>query len=112
MSYELDWQGTARKKDVNDGVLSGLLTAVNLVQSSAKLLCTVDTGNLRSSISKDVDSDTLKAYVSTNVYYGLYVEFGLKSNPNYPVQPFMRPALYDNQSRIKSIMVKAVSSKL
>lgn len=48
-------------------------------------------------------------------FYGLFVEFGLtKTNPprrhksgkstgDMPAQPFMRPALYDNKSRIRKL---------
>ena len=42
----------------------------------AKLLCPVDTGNLRNSISHRVDLDELAAYIGTNSEYGPYVELG------------------------------------
>ena len=42
----------------------------------AKDLCPVDTGNLRNSITHQVDEAEPAAYVGTNSEYGVYVEMG------------------------------------
>ena len=42
----------------------------------AKDLCTVDTGNLRNSISHKVDPGEPAAYIGTNAEHGGYVELG------------------------------------
>ena len=62
------------------------------VQGDAQALAPVDTGNLRSSISRDVtrDADGITAEVGPTASYGAYVEFGTSRNPP---QPYLRPAL-------------------
>lgn len=64
----------------------------------AKMLCPVDTGNLRNSITHDTDDKT--AYIGTNVYYAPYVEMGTsKTDP----QPFLQPAVQDHESEYQAI---------
>ena len=60
------------------------------VQTDAKLLCPVDTGNLRRSISYFVYTIKLSAIVGTNVEYALFVEEGTKY---WKGKPFLHPAL-------------------
>jgi HK97 gp10 family phage protein len=67
-------------------------TAIS-VERTAKRLCPVDTGRLRSSISHGLEKSPLgglSAVVGTNVNYALPVEFGTRFTPP---QPFLRPAL-------------------
>jgi len=99
------WNGDKKKKDINSGTIVALIRSMNLVDASAKLKAPVDTGNLRSSISKTLLRNSLDAVVSTNAKYAPYVEFGLRKNPNYPKQPFMRPALNENIDNIKKIFI-------
>lgn len=42
----------------------------------AKLLCPVDTSNLRNSITHQVQPSELACYIGTNSEYGVYVELG------------------------------------
>lgn len=105
---ELKWYGESQKKDTNKGVIVALTRSINLVQSTAKTLTPVDTGNLRDSIVKRVDPKTLTASTGTNTEYAPYVEFGLRTNPIYPVQPYLRPGLKDNKNKIKNIFIKEV----
>jgi HK97 gp10 family phage protein len=62
------------------------------VESAAKRLAPVDTGRLRSSISRELgeDTDGLVARVGTNVDYAPHVEFG---TIRMRAQPYLRPAL-------------------
>ena len=103
---KLDWYGESQKKSTNKGVIVALTRSINLVQSSAKTIVPVDKGVLRDSIVKQVDPVSLSATAGTNMEYAPYVEFGLKSNPNYPIQPYLRPALKDNKANIKKICIK------
>lgn len=62
------------------------------VETAAKRLAPVDTGRLRSSISRELGRDGrgLFAQIGTIVDYGPYVEFGTsRMRP----QPYLRPAL-------------------
>jgi len=106
---ELKWYGDKKKKDINEGTIKALLRSSDLVRSVAILLTPVDTGNLRGSIVKAVDDNRLEATISTNVEYAPSVEFGMRSRPNYPKQPFMRPALNDNIDKIKKIFISEES---
>ena len=63
------------------------------VERAAKRLCPVDTGRLRSSITRgevERDGDSLSVDIGTNVEYAPYVEFGTSRRR---AQPFLRPAL-------------------
>ena len=102
---ELTWFGDKKKRDINSGTIVALLRSQNLVRSAAINLVPVDTGNLRGSIVSSLDQSKLISTVSTNSEYARYVEFGLRSNKNYPKQPFMRPALNDNIDKIEKIFI-------
>ena len=52
MPSTLKWYGDEKKEAQKNGAIRALVKSTNLVQSSAKLLVRVDTGNLRSSIIK------------------------------------------------------------
>lgn len=69
-----------------------LATKAALVETAAKRLCPVDTGNLRSSITHvlGVDGQGLYADIGTNVEYAPFVEFGTRY---MAAQPFLVPAL-------------------
>lgn len=108
-------------------VLDKLEVAGQFVEDSASLLCPVDTGNLRGSITHKVDEIDLSVRIGTNVEYAPYIEFGTGENAengqgrkggwfyfdekgvrhftfgNKP-QPFLRPALLNNKSVIMRIM--------
>jgi hypothetical protein len=76
-----------------DGPLAELLVGIAVrVESKAKMLCPVDTGRLRSSISHTVGRDDrgLWATVGTNVDYAMAVEYGTFRQR---AQPYLRPAL-------------------
>lgn len=58
------------------------------IEARAKVLCPVDTGNLRNSITGVMNSDTSGA-VYTVVEYSIYVEYGTY---RMSAQPYMTPA--------------------
>lgn len=53
----------------------------------------VDTAYLRNSIDFDQDGHQSVIYASAD--YAPHVELGT-DNPNYPIQPFLRPAVFNN----------------
>lgn len=76
------------------------LEAVGLqAEGYAKLLCPVDTGRLRNSISHAVQGDTV--YIGTNVEYGPYVEYGTR---NQRPQPYLTPAATQHTEEYKRII--------
>lgn len=82
------------------------------VESEAKLRVPVRTGNLRRSITHEVENgeNVSKAYIGTNVEYAPYVEFGVASK-NIKPQPYLRPAIEENKDKIKEIIEKGMNAK-
>lgn len=91
----------------------------------AKLLCPVDTGNLRNSITHQVQPTELACYIGTNSEYGAYVELG--TGKYYPggrptpwvyqdaqgnwhlthgqrAQPYLKPAVADHAAQYREII--------
>ncbi len=100
VNITIDWFGTQKKKDMTDGMIVFLTKGINLVDGTAKNLVPVDKGILRGSLTKEVNPSNLTATESTIIEYAPYVEFGLRNNPNYPKQPYLRPALYNNIAKL------------
>ena len=108
--------------------------AVTLVHGQAKALAPVDTGNLAGSISMEINKkeNDLEGRVYTNIQYAPYVEFGtgVKGNGSYPydvnglkltyheswggmvAQPYMYPALKENEKYIKELFKDGVKDNL
>lgn len=73
------------------------------IQNQSKINAPVDTGVLRNSILLNVIDDR-NIDIDVFVPYASYVEFGT-SNPNYPMQPYLRPAIDEIKTkRLKSIV--------
>jgi HK97 gp10 family phage protein len=64
------------KKNVREAAAVALEEIGMLAERYAKMLCPVDTGNLRNSITHTVDEGNLVAYLGTPVEYATYVEYG------------------------------------
>lgn len=120
--------------DYSDEVLDAMQDAVARAlerigmqaEGYAKDLTPVDTGNLRNSITYDIDKDERKVYIGTNVEYAPYVELGTgkyaaeggrptpwiykDENGNYhwtagnPAQPFLKPAVADHAQTYRNII--------
>ena len=60
------------------------------VESVAKTVAPVDTGNLRNSIGTDITGGGLSAEIGPTAHYGVYVEFGTR---RMAPQPYMGPGL-------------------
>ena len=103
----------------------GLQKACLLVQADAKRNCPVDTGQLRNSITHQIDKAAEEGWVGTNVEYAPYVEIGtglyssqgdgrkdvpwtyysqrdgqFHQTSGQKPQPFLYPALDDNRDKI------------
>ncbi len=116
---------------IKQRVVDKLTLAGEMVASSAIEKSPVDLGNLRGSITAEVDESQLSVKIGTPVEYAPYVEFGTgefaeggegrKGGWFYDYQggkgekgarftlgmkpyPFLRPALLDNKEKIKGVM--------
>ena len=116
---------TLQKEDY----LDTLEKACFLVENSAKIKAPVDTGQLRASITHEIDG--LTGIIGTNVEYAPYVEYGTgiwavdgngRKTPwtyqradgkwvttagNKP-QPFLTPSLLDNEKEIVELFQDAI----
>lgn len=88
-------------EDIKSALLRGMETCGLVAEGYAKKLAPVDTGNLRNSITHDVDDGEPSAYIGTNVEYAPYQELGtihMKS------QPFLKPAVADHANEYRKII--------
>jgi HK97 gp10 family phage protein len=89
-------------KELQQKQLAFVTAAAELVQSNAKALTPVDTGNLRSSIQREsyVEDGVAIGEVGPTANYSLYVELGSirKNGRRVAAQPYMQPG-YDKASR-------------
>lgn len=85
-----------------DRAIERALETIGLVaEGYAKLLCPVDTGRLRNSISHAVDEDEKTVYIGTNVEYAPYVEMGTSKTK---AQPYLKPAATNHNDEYKAII--------
>ena len=114
----MEWYGDKVIASVENAKRGGLTAAALIVEGDATLRAPVGKypagsgrvgGNLRSSITHRVVSDE-EAHVGTNVEYAARIEFGfsgidsLGRKYNQPAQPYLRPALDNNKSRIEKMI--------
>lgn len=113
------------KAEFEAAVLRALEKCGLVAEGYAKKLCPVDTGNLRNSITHQVDESGAAAYIGTNSEYAPYVELGTgKYYPGgrptpwvyqdekgdwhwtvgNPAKPFIKPAVADHKRKYKSII--------
>lgn len=94
---------------VIDGIDSAIGVALEeiglLAESYAARKCPVDTGNLRGSITHEVDAGDSAVYIGTNVEYAPYVELGTSRQK---AQPFLRPAASGHGAQYRQVLEKAL----
>lgn len=73
-----------------------------VAEGYAKILCPVDTGRLRNSITHGMVDDHTVA-IGTNVEYGPHVELG---TVRQKAQPYLRPAAGNHKSEYRAILKK------
>jgi HK97 gp10 family phage protein len=107
----------------NINAVEATLPAAKLLRDEAKRIVPVDTGALRSTIMADelppeekgsfvaAGGDCVGFLHTDHVGYAMFVEFGT-SNPNYPIQPYMRPAIDGMQRAMAQSMASEVNKQL
>lgn len=88
-------------KNATDQQIGAALEAIGLkVEGYAKLICPVDTGRLRNSITHVVKTNEKTVYIGTNVKYAAAVECGTsRQRP----QPYLKPAATQHTDEYKTI---------
>lgn len=88
------------KENLADKIPVALEAVGQQAEGYAKLLCPVDTGNLRNSITHRQEGNDTEV-IGTNVEYAPYVELGTR---NMKAQPYLRPAAADHTPEYVEIM--------
>ena len=97
---------TGQVVDGIDSAISAALEKIGLLaEKYAAKKCPVDTGNLRGSITYEVDADGNAVYIGTNVEYAPYVELGTSRQK---AQPFLRPAASEHSAQYRRVLKKAL----
>lgn len=96
-------------EQVVDGIDSAICVALEkiglLAENYAAKKCPVDTGNLRGSITYEVDAADNAVYIGTNVEYAPYVELGTS---HQKAQPFLRPAASEHGAQYRQVLKNAL----
>ena len=90
------------KSEINKALEQALEEIGLTAEGYAKLICPVDTGRLRNSITHEVDADENVVYIGTNVEYAAPVELGVP--PKRRAQPYLRPAAENHADEYKRII--------
>lgn len=106
---------------ITPAVRESVEQACQMIESSAKSYCPVDTGALRDSITSNVEEleKTIRGEVAPHMHYAAYVEYGTgirgagspeagpgPYNMNWPgmvPQPYMRPAFDEHREKIDEV---------
>ena len=86
--------------DIKSALLRWLETCGLVAEGYAKKLAPVDTGNLRNSITHEVDDGEPAVYIGTNVEYAPYQGLG---TIYMEAQPFLKPAVADHANEYRKI---------
>ena len=107
MSIEIHDNSKEVSDNIKEALLRGLETCGLVAEGYAKKLAPVDTGNLRNSITHDVDDGEPAAYIGTNVEYAPYVCLG---TIHMKAQPFLKPAVADHANTYRKIIEKELKN--
>lgn len=98
---------TSHASEVKAAVNAAMYRAAEIIggmaESYAKGLAPVDTGNLRNSITHEVDDGGRAVVIGTNVKYAPYQELGAP-NAHVPAHPFLRPAIENHLMEYKAVL--------
>jgi len=101
------WYGAKVISKINKANKQIINKACLMVERDAKILCPVDTGRLRSSITHEIEGTTGR--VGSNVEYARAVEMGSEDPEfNRAPQPYLRPALHKNEKAIRQMFKKII----
>lgn len=107
MMAKVEWYGDRFLEEIKKRLMQGLDKAAEYTVGEAKLRAPVDTGTLRKSIDWGEGQTELDRIVGTPVEYGLYQEVGyLAGGKTFVQNPYLLPALLDNQNDIAAIVLK------
>lgn len=105
MSSNVTIQVTDNSRQVVEELQAACLRALEKCglagEGYAKLLCPVDTDNLRTNITHRVDEAETAAYIGSPTSYAAFVELGTYK---MAAQPYMKPAVADHVAEYEAII--------
>ena len=105
---EIRENNAAQVEEAIDQAIAKALTMIGQqAEGYAKLICPVDTGRLRNSITNAIDTEANAVYIGTNVEYGPYVELG--TSRRHP-HPYLKPAAADHTDEYRAILKGCLES--
>ena len=107
MAVEIHDNSKEISEDIKSPLLRGLEKCGLTAERFAKKLAPYDTGNLRNSITHEVDDGEPAAYIGTNVEYAPYVCLG---TIHMNAQPFLKPAVADHANTYRKIIEKELKN--
>jgi len=87
--------------------------AMNIINKQVELV-PVATSDTQKSIGPDIQSASgteVIDHIGPQTDYAPYIELGVPSRPNYPIQPFVRPSVYGNEGNIERVAQAAFRAK-
>ena len=129
VDIELTDNSNLAREELEAACIRALEKCGLVAEGYAKRLCPVDTGNLRNSITHQVQTSELACYIGTNSEYVAYVELG--TGIYYPggrqtpwvyqdahgrwhlthgqrAQPYLKPAVADHATQYKGFIEQEV----
>jgi len=101
------WYGAKVISKINKANKQIINKACLMVERDAKILCPVDTGRLRSSITHEIEGTAGR--VGSNVEYARIVELGgIELGINRAPRPYLRPAFHKNEKAIRQMFKKII----
>ena len=107
MAVEIHDNSKEVSEDIKAALLRGLEKCGLTAERFAKKLAPYDTGNLRNSITHEVDDGEPAVYIGTNVEYAPYVCLG---TIHMNAQPFLKPAVNDHKDEYRKILENSLKN--
>ena len=92
---------------LNSAIAKALTMIGQQAEGYAKLMCPVDTGRLRNSITNAIDTEENAVYIGTNVEYAPYVELGTSRRSRHP---YLKPAASEHGDEYRAILKGCLES--
>ena len=107
MAVEIHDNSKEISKNIKSALLRGMEKCGLTAERFAKKLAPYDTGNLRNSITHEVDDGEPAVYIGTNVEYAPYVCLG---TIHMNAQPFLKPAVNDHKDEYRKILENSLKN--
>lgn len=105
----------ALNKDIESAARKASVRAAFEIESEAVSRVPVDTGRLKGSIGTNQAGDIIEVGAGvregSEIEYAHFVEFGT-SNPNYPAQPYLQPAVEAVRAKYPDMVIEDVRAEM